>query len=167
MSMIFAAADVNRIIEDYHKLFGFDVQFRDDTRIVLVNSYLKLIFLDNRYDLDVFISNTNETNKVHLESLVEFLCPDFVFEGPRYNGGLNFDSLIKGCLKEVLITGNLNWADVLSHENRKSAVRKYIVENYPPGHELIYLMNSGNHWLKKVQGYLDKHGITINREPER
>jgi hypothetical protein len=108
---VILSSELRTTIDEYANLFGFKPEFLGAQRVVIRNPHFKIIFLGQRYSIDVLLSDTSEKNQVDLPSLVRFLFPHVTLD---YRSESNFDSLIKTHLADVLMTGDLNWEEVMN-----------------------------------------------------
>jgi hypothetical protein len=151
-----------RAFRDFEDRYGFKVESSTANRIVFTNAFWKIIVVDNRLEADVFISDANERFKFHVIQVIEFLDP----EADLGNGMTGLDQyalLMEQYMTDIFLHGQLAWMQEMSAiENHKSSLRQFINRNFPPGHDLIYLMNSGKKWVENVEKYMHEHDIKLD-----
>lgn len=96
-----------------------------------------------------------------LDRFIQYLNPGTDLGTGYYTSIKQYLDWMYQYLDKLVRYGEIDWQRMEEKLNYMTVLRRFIVTNFPIGHDLIYLMNSGDQWLENVEKYMKENNIKM------
>ncbi len=174
--------DIKECFLKFIEKYNFQLSYSNNAKATLSNSYYGIEFNMDRMELDILVRVRGELFR--LMDVLYFLKPEIdwdneykiiyknikydsrkvleqkTFSGPFMRQLSTYAILIDEHLN-TLFEGDNNWVVRLNKKYLYEKKVRGFIWDFPPGHELYYLRNSGRFWLENVIEYCNNNNIDL------